>query len=201
MLYAELIFRLIIASPFWIIMLPIRTIFILLGWVIVPLAVLLRRYEVIATWKGQERYKFKDSWIDKVWGNWEDGIAAGRQYHDTGSVPLQIIYWSCLRNPVNNMRTLRPFAVHVDGRHVDYIGKPFTNPRDYDRKDANGLYPDQWYLVWQKLQYGLYIVRSFGPFGRRRLWLGWKLFPENQNGPTPYQSRGVGFTLQFRRLD
>jgi hypothetical protein len=202
MLHIKLLLLILASIPLWALMFVLELFLMASGWVIVPVAVTLGRYEVYGQNHNGPLYRFSDKWVDLIFGNWEDGIYSGLQYKNLGSIPLQIIYWSCLRNPINGMRAIQPFAVFVEKERVHYFGEPFVSPSEFDRKGIDGRYPDQWFFARQGLYTGFYLVRQFPLLGRRRLWLGWKLFPKNSVvGATPYQSKGVSFTTQFRRLD
>jgi len=182
----------------WPVMITINLIAIVLGWVLIPIAVLCRAYIAYAPGQyGHYKYKFTWAWLNRVYGNWEDGIAAGWQYKDTGSVPLQIIYWSCNRNPVNNLRTVPYLSCKVSAKDIGYIGSFGQQPLLYDAIVTQL----QWFFVWQGPYTGFYYVAKWPVFGLRRLWLGFKLYPDNSiKGASPYQKAGVGFAMQFRPL-
>jgi hypothetical protein len=206
-------YRLLYSIPIWVAMFLLMTLVSLLGLVLIPVAVLFQAY--IATGPGEyghDKYAFTWPFMNLLYGNYTDGIAAGWQYKNMGSVPLQILYWSAIRNSANGLRTAPYLSCRIDPSRVRFKGSitsddgsrlltPYgvEQTRRYDRKP----YEDQWYFAWQGLYSCIYVVRNWGPFGRRRLWVGFKLFPTDIFGlkPTDYRARGAGFARQWRRLD
>ena len=89
------------AIPTWILFLLFRTFMILLGWILIPIAVLFRAYEAYEGRDGvgtpRTQYRFTWSFM-YPWDNNEDGIA-NDTYYRAPNLGLQIIYWSCVRNP------------------------------------------------------------------------------------------------------
>lgn len=201
--------RLICLSiPSWLLMVVLRLILICLGWVVVPVAVLCRAHKTYVTTSiyGEEREQtsFTWSWM-WLWDNNEDGCAAGRQYRDMGSLGLQIIYWSCLRNPVNNLRfvpylscDIMPNRVRFIGSFGEWLGETYSavlhapeSVRQYDTKVP------QWFICW----HGLYSCWYWSFVWRgqlRRLWIGWKIKPTDIYGVTTYRVEGAGYTSQFK---
>ncbi len=189
-----------ITAPFiWALYLIIKTTLILMGYVLVPIAAAFKAYEESKSVR-DGRTILVWSWpLMWLWSNNEDGIYDGQAYWVAPNKFIQIVYWAAVRNPCNNMRYTF-LAPEVKKGEVQWIGRPFRDAAAYDKK-VNGIYPDQIYYAWQGLASCVYIVRSFGIFRRRRLWLGFKLYPVNRElGPTLVQKGGIGFTLQFRRL-
>jgi hypothetical protein len=56
-----------------------------------------------------------------LWDNYEDGIA-NDMYYKAPNTFLQIVYWSCFRNPVNNARITPPFRCIITPSKVRFIG-------------------------------------------------------------------------------
>ncbi len=183
-------YRLIWAIPTWVLMTALYVVLILVGWVVVPLVVLCAAY---ATTDGKS---FHFTWpLMWLWDNYEDGIAAGRQYKDCGALWKQIIYWSCIRNPVNNLRIAKYLSCKIDPKKIGYKGGPHNHPLRFDKKPPS----EEWFFAWQ----GIYTCLwwQFGFRGKiRRLWLGWKLYPEDIYGlsENSYRKHGAGFALQFK---
>jgi hypothetical protein len=157
----------------------IKTACIILGYIFIPIAVACRAYLIVGkTNHGGDRYDFTWDWLNNVWGNWEDGVAEGWQYKDTGSVPKQILWWSIIRNPANNLRTVPYLSFILDKAKVRSI--------EFD----NGSY-----FAWHGLYSCIYLR-----LGRKELWVGWKLRPQYALPDTVipgYLTRGVGFAMQF----
>lgn len=190
----------LLTAPFiWALYLIIKTVLIITGCIWIPIAALLKAYKTSKSIRDGRTilvWSWPFMWL---WSNDEDGILEGHQYYTAPNDTLQIIYWAAIRNPVNNLRYTF-MCPEVKKGQVQWIGRPFKDAALYDEKVA-GLYPDQVYYAWQGLASCVYVVRNFGPFGRRRLWVGFKVYPINREiGPTAYQRGGVGFTLQWRRL-
>lgn len=178
--------RLIYAIPTWILFTGLYIILILAGWLAVPIAVVFKAYRETV---GKHHFTWP---IMYIWDNYEDGIAAGRQYKDYGALWKQIIYWSCLRNPVNNLRIVPILSCQIEPSKVRFVGS-FTGQDiyKYDTKIPH------WFFAWQGLYSNLYIHFMLG--GKlRRLWIGWKIFPTDIYGVTPYRAKGAGFALQFK---
>ena len=201
---------LFISVPTWVLFSLFRLVMILLGWVLVPVAVLFRaykRYEKNSIY-GEPIEVHHFTWrFMYAWDNWEDGIAAGWQYRNMGTTPKQIIYWSCLRNPANNLRRVKwlscdifPNKVRFTGTFGDWFGESWSavlgapdSVRQYDTKVP------QWFICWHGLYscwYWQFVYRG----ELRRLWVGWKIKPTDIYGVTAYRAGGAGFTSQFKAV-
>lgn len=194
--------------PSWLLMVSLRLILICLGWVVVPIAVMCRAHQTFVTTSiyGEQVEKTHFTWrLMWLWDNNEDGCGAGRQYRDMGSLGWQIIYWSCLRNPVNNLRfvpilscDISPNRVRFIGYFGEWLGETYSavlhappSVREYDTKVP------QWFICW----HGFYMCWYWQFVWRgqlRRLWLGWKIKPTDIYGVTTYRVDGAGFTSQFK---
>jgi hypothetical protein len=187
------VFRLIYHIPINIILLAINLIFILLGWLVIPLAVLFHAYHE-STKDDKIIYHFSLSAMFP-WDNFEDGIAAGRQYKDCGAVWKQIIYWSCLRNPANGLRWVPILSCRINPARVRFIGSS-SNGADYDLKPTR----PEWFYCWHGLYSNIWI--QFMWRGHlMRFWLGSKIFPSDREGVTAYRKSGAGFAIQLKRID
>lgn len=184
----------------------ILTPLMVLGWILVPLAVLLRAYEPTGEQCNQlgiiyYKYRFTWPWLDAIYGNWEDGCCAGWQYKIFGSIGRQIIYWSCARNPVNNLRIVPYLSCKIDPAQVRFVGS-------YGNCDGTGvtasvLHYDtgtpQWFFAWHGLYSNFYWqFKAFGVL--KRVWVGWKVMPADIFGVSPYRQPGAGFALQFKTI-
>lgn len=188
--------RLLYSIPLWIIFATLRALLILLGWVVVPVAVLFGGYE---SYEGQDgagnprtQYRFTWRWM-WLWDNWEDGIA-NDTYWDAPNLPMQIVYWTCLRNPVNNLRIVPYLSLKIEPDRVNWVGtdKP---AEEFDRSPAG----PEWFFCWHGIYSCIWI--QFPMFKSIwRLWLGWKLFPYDEHGVTGHRFFGAGFATQFKRL-
>lgn len=188
---------------------------IVFGWVLIPIMALLGRYEFRASKyfyinNGEVPKKIL-AWHDKwmwPWGNEEDGIAAGRQYQDAGATWKQIIYWSALRNPVNNLRFVPLLSVKIDPEKIGYVGRvkgfdAVESPRDNERRYILDYFDKpcpQWFLCWQGAYSNFYWQFTVN---RKlyRFWIGWKIFPTDIYGVTTYRKPGAGFAAQLKVVD
>lgn len=194
--------RLIYAVPIWIIASPVKLIFILLGFITVPLACLFKAY-VMTEERGPDhpkrydgdKYNFTWGWM-KPWDNFEDGIA-NKNYKQFKSLTLQIIYWSCWRNPANGLRQWQPYSVLIEPPKIGFIGSlPIERFQEY-----KGRFP-HWYFCWHGPYTCFFWQFMMKENHMRRLWIGWKLKPQDILGvdADDYRIRGAAFTMQFKQV-
>jgi hypothetical protein len=200
--------RLIYSIFTWAVFIILYALLILVGWVLVPVAVLFHAYEfetLSLTYHFTWRFMF-------IFDNYEDGICAGRQYKDLGKVWKQIIYWSCVRNPVNNLRIVPYLSCKIDKEKVRFIGSfcSYTNniiyPPDqsvfkilvhqYDTKVP------QWFFAWHGWYSNFYYQFKIGE-SLYRFWIGTKIYPTDIYGVNPesYRGKGAGFAIQFKKVN
>jgi hypothetical protein len=178
-------------------MLVIFNILAVLGWLVVPIAAAFKAYKITPSIR-DGRPVLNWTWpIMYVYGNLEDGIENG-EYYGIKNKFIQIVYWTCLRNPVNNLRYIPVLSVKVKKDKVKYFGS-FDRPEDLEKYDTN---IPQWFFAWQGLYSNVFV--HFNLFGElRRFWLGWKLYPDDAHfelPPTSYRYHGAGFAIQFKRV-
>lgn len=194
--------RLIFAIPSWILFEAVVDVpLMLLGWVVIPIAAACGAYT--ETSPNIYHFTWKIMWL---WDNYEDGIA-NNTYSHYDNMFLRIVSWSANRNPTNNLRLVPYLSFILDKDKVGYVGEvggmsvksPDDNSRDYilNRFDTN---ENQWYFAWHGAYTGWYWVNDFGFLGKRRVFIGWKLYPTDVGGVTEYRKNGVGFAMQFKRL-
>ncbi len=185
---------------------------ILLGWIVIPIAVLFEAYAITGvTNHGGDKWGFTWRWVDYIFGNREDGICEGWQYRKKRhSVPNQIIYWSCLRNPAGGLRWIPYLSCKIKSHEVYFFGsfckfQPEHHETEvhlntfwqsqierYDTRESQWFFAYcGWYsnFFWQ-----------FNLFGIRRLWIGWKIMPADIYEVSAYRREGAGFALQFKRV-
>lgn len=196
--------RLAYSIPLWLVYTLVYAVLIAIGWVLIPIAALFRAYDYGQASTGlMYHFTWPFMWL---WDNYEDGIAAGRQYKDCGPVWKQIIYWSCIRNPVNNLRIVPYLSCIIDSTRVNYIGEvelfkaksPQDDKRIYILRKFDTKVP-QWFFAWQGLYsnfYWQFVLRGT----LRRFWIGWKIYPIDVCGlsENSYRKHGAGFALQFK---
>jgi hypothetical protein len=196
---------LFVCVPTWVLFSLFRSVMILIGWILVPVAVWAGAYyNRPSRYYQKEILSFKWAFMFP-WGNEEDGIASGDWYYDAGSVDKQIIYWSCIRNPANNLRfvpliscDIMPINVRFTGSFGEWLGPswsvsmpPSTEVRLYDTKVP------QWFLAWHGI-YSCWYWQFMFRGELRRLWVGWKIYPTDVYGVTEYRRHGAGFATQFK---
>lgn len=183
----------------------VRTMLWILGWIVIPLAAVMRAYETRYVPRfGRSSLQWRWRWM-WPWGNEEDGIDGMRPW-DWGWINpwfiktaewsefRRIVHWSAWRNPVNNLRFTRPFGFLIQPEKIDYIGNS-KHPRT-DNYNKPGTY---WFLA----RHGWYTAFGIITLGWR-FRLGWRFFPSDADGltdPDDARAKGCGFTLQFGRAD
>jgi len=179
----------------------------LIGWVIVPIAALCEAYKMTDpnTAKPKDGQIYHFTWgFMHVWDNYEDGIA-NRNYKQFDSMFMQIVYWSCLRNPVNNLRIIPYLSFQIDTSKVNFIGSfssfddghKFPATSDSFNSQTLRYHSDtpHWFFCW----HGPY--SCFYWSGKTREFLcGWKVYPKDIYGVTSHRKNGVGFGLQFKSI-
>lgn len=188
--------RLVYAIPSWILFLVLRTICILLGWVLVPIAALCKayksEYDPAKDLKKENPIVYHFTWsLMFIWDNFEDGIA-NDMYYKSDSLFKRIIYWSCIRNPANNLRVVPHLSCKIDPIRVRYIGNQ-SDIYKYDTKIP------QWFFAWQGVYSNLFYQFKIGS-SLYRFWIGWKIFPTDIYGVTSYRKDGAGFATQFKKI-
>lgn len=176
----------------------IRTPLILLGYLTVPFALLCRAHRI-------EKSKYNDKFIHVFtwpimlpWQNQEDGFY-NTNYFDYGFT-LSSLMWTCVRNPVNGLRETPYLSCKIDPKRVKFRGTFGDSDQKYLNQLAVKQYDTKvphWFFAWQ----GLYscIYWQFNLFGElRRLWIGWKVYPTDIYGVTPYRRYGAGFGTQMK---
>jgi hypothetical protein len=188
--------RLIWFLPMWFVFWILRLALILLGWVLIPLAVHARAYGYRTRMLAGEIVPFFFfTWkFMYIYSNDEEGIAWYGD--DDWSLDARIIYSSCYRNPVNNLRYVPYLSCKIDPRKVRYIGKPhFQDPRAYDSDELNF-----WYFCWHGL-YGNFRWHFTFREKRFRAWAGHKIYPGDVYGVFDHRAKSAGFGSQFKRIE
>lgn len=181
----------------------LELVLMIIGWIVIPIAVLFKVYKHdILSAVSPEMCHFTSK-LMFIWDNYEDGICAGRQYHDFGANWKQIIYWSCIRNPVNNLRITPYLSCKINPTEVRYSGSlPVTKIFDYDTKIS------QWFFAWQGI-YSNFYYQFIAPFTiplimkrgeLRRFWIGWAIYPTDIFGVSNYRKHGAGFKSQWKAV-
>lgn len=174
----------------WPAYLTLFIVLLLAGFVLIPLAVLLRLYREDAV-----AGHYWTLALMTPWDNYEHGISGPRAYKPAAALAWRIVAWSAFRNPVNGLRHL--FGVKVDSDRIGYVGNSL-DPEAAAMRCPGITY---WAFTWQGWLAGFKLARSRG---RRmtEVWIGWKLLPKDSLGVKDWRSNAVGFAIQpFLRWD
>lgn len=187
--------KLIYHIPILCLFLILRLILIVLGWVMVPFALILNQRQQITSRVHYPRVISTFKGIFWLWGNDEDGVMAAHEFQ-TYPGWFRIIYWCAFRNPVNNLRFVPWVSCHIQPDKIKFIGSR-PGRMGYDNQTPES----EWFYCYQGLYSNIWI--QFKMFGSVwRFWTGWKIFPKDQLGldTSSYRRHGAGFATQFKRL-
>ena len=136
---------------------------------------------------------FKWRWLQKYWGNEEDGVSGGSWYLNylvshgkRWPLARRIWAWSVWRNSVNNLRFNVPWAFDINQFEIKVYGNS-ENPK-LDSVRYAGVH-------WWWIQHGLYSGLAVA-IGGHGFWVGWKLKPSDRPAtfdPTSRRTKGVAF--------
>lgn len=186
-----------ILSPFlWLVRIAVFLLFAIPGLGIVAL---LAWRGVYALRKSSrfDRTLVQFQWWAWPWNNAEDGVdglrggAVEQQWwadKTSGmSSARRIWMWAAVRNPVDSLRFVPVINPKIDSARVRFVGM--------DHEPAKG--EGGWYFAWQGLYSCIrYETKSW------RLWLGWKLKPQDAAGVRPDDPRSIrcDFAMQLKRI-
>lgn len=143
----------------------VQLVLMLLGFVVVPLALLFRSVETkndCTNTTSNPNHKFADDWVDGIWGNDDDGIDGDIYYlknHTHGKINFMTRFnWVLLRNPVHNFslngigfkgycKSLKEYMKNFGNETIEINCKRFCNyknalsERGYEYLVANDKYP------------------------------------------------------------
>lgn len=208
----HLLFLYFISLIVWILFVLCRTILILVGYIVVPVAVLCRAYEKIdndVSWRNNGDPIYRFTWpIMLPFNNPDDGFYC-TTYFNHGFL-LTSLRWTCVRNPANGLRTIPYLSCKVDplkirfiGSFVDYRHTPSDELLCSAYKDKLFKYDTktpQWFFCWQDY-YSCIFWQFYLGDGLYRFWIGFKLYPTDQYGVTAYRANGAGFATQLKRIN
>lgn len=189
--------RLLISIPIWILFLIIRLVLILLGWIMIPIAIITNsiKYEESRAHKGGRMVPVFKS-LFWLWSNADDGIDAAMEFPDKPTW-FRILYWNAFRNPANNLRYVPFLSVKIDPKKIAWIGSRPGEPEKYDRTPPEA----EWYFCYQGLYSNFWWqFKMFGSIWR--FWIGWKIHPFDYKGVPVgnYRHESAGFATQFKKL-
>jgi hypothetical protein len=136
-----------------------------------------------------------------LWNNQEDGVdglrggdPAQKWWADrtAGWSPARRIFtWAALRNPVDSLRFVPVINPRIDPAQARFVGM--------DHEPAKG--ESGWYFAWQGV-YSCFRWEFFFDGHFYRVWLGWKLKPEDRNGLHAGDVRTIrcDFAAQLKRV-
>jgi hypothetical protein len=188
----------------WIIYTLCNTVLIALGYIMVPIALMIKDNIIVREsrrYPGRmvKAFKYNIFWI---WGNEEEGIG---YYGDADWSEMRKIFYSeVIRNPTNNLRFVPIISVKIKPEKIRFIGS-LGNLEDNLSDKTLDDYDDDKVMFWSLTWHGWYsnIRVHFMWLGRPwRFWLGWKLYPRDINGLPEWEHRraSAGFATQFRDL-
>lgn len=186
----------------FILMLLVRIPLILIGYIVVPVAVLAKAYrQEVSKYNGREIYNFTWKWM-LPWNNPEDGIYC-TTYFDYGFV-FTTLMWTLVRNPVNGLREVPFISCKVRPSQIEFkgtFGRRHGNKQTIQIVDKIFSYDTKvphWFLCWQGWHSCFYW--QFMLFGKLiRLWIGTaKLYPTDIYGVTNYRKYGAGMVSQLK---
>lgn len=192
--------RIFLAIPIWILFILFRTIVILIGWITVPLSALFklhyRTYDQAKAEKKENPYVYHFSWkLMYPWDNDEDGIA-NDMYYKAPNLFLQIIYWSCVRNPANNLRYVPILGARLYPKKIKFIGSFGSHPKSAPAYDVK--HP-LWFFCWCGFYSNVCVLFNMGGV-LYKFRLGWKIHPIYINGIPPVRLPRAGFAIQFKKV-
>ncbi len=209
--------RLIYSIPAWLLYLVLVLLpLVLLGWILIPIAAAFKAYAVVPSTLSDQYPTYHWTWpIMKLWDNEDDGIV-DPGYSSYTSMFARIVYWTALRNPVDNLKIVPYVCDAIDPRDVRFIGsftslpttkayemkvaEHITGTENYDDWNAETLKYDtkvpQWWFCWNGFYTNFYWAFNFS--GHLRLfWIGWKTKPGDIYGVETYRKPRAPSGIQF----
>jgi hypothetical protein len=141
------------------------------------------------------------------WGNEEDGVTGPPWWRVRMGLPVTVngpwwrealsaYRWGALRNPSNNLRFVPLINPRIDPERIDWRTDEYDYANDYARPQLVF-----WAFTWQGLYAG-FRAHIYFRGSLYRLWLGWKLKPEDAQGVPPDDMRAprCGWATQLKRI-
>ena len=188
--------RLIYFVLVWIVILILTLPLHLLGFIVIPLACLLKDYvrtnDNLSKPNDGAEYHFTSKFMWPWDNDTSDGIACRNYYQSSykkyGYLDMIIttFVWSAIRNPINNWKRL--LSPKYDFNKLKHIGS-----KEYNYK----LNKPCQYLIWSGPFAGFY--KSFMLYGEHRyIMIGYKLRPYKSDSEIPEsQLNGTGMTFRI----
>lgn len=181
--------------------LPIELPLILLGWILIPIAAALKAYKVDPTTLNEQYPMYHWTWpIMKLWDNEDNGIV-DPGYSSYTSMFMRIIYWTALRNPVDNLKIVPIICCKINSADVRFVGSfgnctneeewvklyspRFTVNEAQEQIEKYDTKVPQWWFCWNGFYTNFYW--AFNVNGHLWLfWIGWKIKPTAIYGVQSY---------------
>lgn len=186
----------------YLVFLLLRSLLIILGYVMVPIAVSLKAYDYRESriYKDRKILAFTHD-IFWLWGNEEEGIG---WYGDYDSISKKILYSEIIRNPVNNLRYVPFLSLKINPEKVKFYGSLGSYKDNLDRSTVEKYDSDNelfWSITWQGLYSNIRVHFNLLD-SNYRFWLGWKIYPEDIYGLPDWDHRKAtaGFSTQLKRI-
>lgn len=206
--------RILFSIPVWALMFLLEVFLILVGFVVIPIAAACKAYNGKSAPSDPTRLIWHFTWpFMFLWDNYEDGIA-NDTYVKFQSMFMKICYWSCWRNPVNNLRIVHYVSVRINPQLVQFYGsfcnfiyeiedeqrQMYANGVDFKaRVEKYDTKIPQWFFAWCGYYSNFYWQFQIGA-RLYRFWIGWKIYPTDIFGVTLYRRDGAGFAIQLKRI-
>lgn len=184
----------ILAAIQWVAILIIRSSLILLGLFIVPIGILCKQEDKSVS-DGRKIVNFP-KWL-WVFGNDYDGLQGDKHGNWADATPFNLpvdhFYsmwvWAAIRNPVNNMRRLKPFYCPANKCAFEYIGDKIV-----EDKPGLGGFRFTIATLGSMSWYGLYFVKEWSLTRACVIQLGFKIKPSHAGDP---KAKEKGLTFEF----
>ena len=176
-----------------------------------PIAAVCGAYQETGVIEGliiKRYYHFTWRWM-WLWDNWEDGIA-NATYVKFNSMFMKIVYWSCFRNPINNMRATPYLSCKVNPERVNFIGRidgfdritrADADGREYYIRQFDTKIPQR-FFAWQSIWHSNYYKQFVWGGELWRFWIGSaKIYPDDiWRQDFGYRKMGTTAFVQFKRV-
>lgn len=201
--------RLFWAYPVWVFFIHCWLPLCLVGHFVIPVLIYIGNRQLVWRWRPysevyKQHYNGFPNWA-YIWSNEGDGVLGSPDYlyekYKLNWSLFRIAWtWSAVRNPVNNLRFVKPFKLDIIPQWVRWIG----SLGDFENEEADAIIAgwydykskDFWCFTWQQGTFKagfLWQYKALFSDRRVKLQAGWKIYPKDMNGFTiPYRQFGAG---------
>lgn len=193
----------------WAFFFVIESVLIVLGWFVVPVALVFSRESPsgrVLTWSGWGLIRLP--WWAWPWDNKRDGAMGDIRgdywildYPDwINFLPKAVIgyfkmyWWLAFRNPVNNLRFIPLFGCNTAKMHIRYIGDYFVATKP-GGEGWQFVYANRWLYY-----FGFFLVKRIWRSYRLEIRLGFKVEPRHNDDDyhTDLEKSWKGTTFRLR---